>query len=237
MPLLEKAYAKLDQNYDRLAGGNGNEGMRTITGMPTNLLNNRGAVSGKEMYHIHKWLASHDYPMTAACCVGGSVDGLISGHAYALLDVHDVTLANGQKTTLAKLRNPWGREHYKGPWSDSSSEWKHNPGVKSQVHYVDANDGIFYMPYKLFIQKYYYTAFTVYNEKFKVQKMTKTFKKSRTMIRFHNPVAQEVYVTGDMYSGRNFPRGGKCKPKNSLVIMLTNTHWKQTSTQRYTWLG
>lgn len=47
MPLLEKAYAKLDQNYDRLAGGNGNEGMRTITGMPTNLLNNRGAVSGK----------------------------------------------------------------------------------------------------------------------------------------------------------------------------------------------
>ena len=35
MPLLEKAFAKLDQNYDRIIGGNGREGLRTLTGMPT----------------------------------------------------------------------------------------------------------------------------------------------------------------------------------------------------------
>jgi hypothetical protein len=34
MPLLEKAYAKLDQNYDRIIGGIGLEGLRTLTGMP-----------------------------------------------------------------------------------------------------------------------------------------------------------------------------------------------------------
>ena len=35
MPILEKAYAKLDVNYDRIAGGWGKEGLRTLTGQPT----------------------------------------------------------------------------------------------------------------------------------------------------------------------------------------------------------
>lgn len=38
MPILEKAYAKLDQNYDRLVAGNGDEALRALTGMPTQML-------------------------------------------------------------------------------------------------------------------------------------------------------------------------------------------------------
>lgn len=38
VPLMEKAYAKLDQNYDRIVGGNGDEGLRTLTGMPTDYI-------------------------------------------------------------------------------------------------------------------------------------------------------------------------------------------------------
>jgi hypothetical protein len=34
MPMLEKAYAKLNQNYDRIISGNGAEGLRRLTGMP-----------------------------------------------------------------------------------------------------------------------------------------------------------------------------------------------------------
>lgn len=34
MPLLEKAFAKLDQNYDRIIAGWGQEALRTLTGMP-----------------------------------------------------------------------------------------------------------------------------------------------------------------------------------------------------------
>lgn len=34
MPLLEKAYAKLNQNYDRIIAGSVDEGLRSLTGMP-----------------------------------------------------------------------------------------------------------------------------------------------------------------------------------------------------------
>lgn len=35
MPLLEKAYAKLNQNYDRLNGGMPMEALRIMSGMPS----------------------------------------------------------------------------------------------------------------------------------------------------------------------------------------------------------
>ena len=41
MPLLEKAYAKVDQNYERLTGGNGDEAFRTLTGMPAAMINHQ----------------------------------------------------------------------------------------------------------------------------------------------------------------------------------------------------
>jgi len=37
---MEKAYAKLDQNYERIIAGMGYEGLRTLTGMPTVYLSN-----------------------------------------------------------------------------------------------------------------------------------------------------------------------------------------------------
>ena len=52
MPLLEKAYAKFNQNYDRIAWGWGSEGLRTLSGMPTATLYHDGE-SMSTMYSIH----------------------------------------------------------------------------------------------------------------------------------------------------------------------------------------
>lgn len=108
MPLLEKAYAKLDQNYERLSGGWGQEALRTLTGMPT--VDIRLSSKDKsELYPMHKYFAEKNMPMTSGCCVNGGKYGLISGHAYSLLDVTELKDdATGQVVhTLAKMRNPW----------------------------------------------------------------------------------------------------------------------------------
>lgn len=125
MPLLEKAYAKLHQNYDRIIGGNGDEALRALTGMPT--VNLRQDLSKKAtMLPNHKYFASKNFPMTTGCCrqVSGGIDGLISGHAYSLLDIAELKNTAGQVVhTLAKVRNPWASEHYTGKWRDDDPGW------------------------------------------------------------------------------------------------------------------
>ena len=87
MPLMEKAYAKLDQNYERIIAGMGYEGLRTLTGMPTVYIKlNRGADLDAS-WNTLKPLTGKNYPMTTPCCNGAGVDGLVTGHAYTLLDL------------------------------------------------------------------------------------------------------------------------------------------------------
>ena len=82
--------------------------------------------------------------MTTACCKY-NYEGLVTGHAYTLLDVKH--LSNG--VTLAQIRNPWAHEKYVGPWSDSSSLWSHD--LKNEAGYVNADDGVFFMEYNKYL--------------------------------------------------------------------------------------
>ena len=73
---------------------------------------------------MYKYFASKNFPMTAACCQGGSVYGLVSGHAYTFLDIQDLKDGTGTVVhTIAKVRNPWAVEMYKGPWRDDDPNW------------------------------------------------------------------------------------------------------------------
>ena len=77
---------------------------------------------------------------------GGYYKGLVSGHAYTLLNV--LELSTGEK--LARVRNPWSQGEWKGDWSDSSSKW--TAASKKEAGYVNANDGQFFMPFKTFTE-------------------------------------------------------------------------------------
>lgn len=73
---------------------------------------------------MHKYFASKNFPMTSGCCHNGGVHGLISGHAYSLLDIKELKDSKGNvQHTIAKMRNPWNKEHYIGPWRDDDPNW------------------------------------------------------------------------------------------------------------------
>lgn len=75
--------------------------------------------------------------------------GIVSQHAYAVLDTYE---GHGQR--LVKIRNPWGRKEWSGAWSDGSKEWT-SDWLKILNHKF-GDDGIFWMTYKDMLSKYKY---------------------------------------------------------------------------------
>jgi len=78
------------------------------------------------------------YTMTAGCYTPHH--NLVTGHAYTLLGA--IELTNGPK--LLKVRNPWGKERYDGPFSDDDPQW--TDAWKQEAGLVQENDGVFHIP-------------------------------------------------------------------------------------------
>lgn len=146
--LFEKAYAKVNGNYDMVNYGWQSEALRFVTGAPT------------YMYYCSSYSASAMYAMVVSAlgrgfnigCDTGSSSGwnLPTSHAYAVLATYVVIDDAGASHNLLRVRNPWGIDEFSGTWCDSSSAW--TTKTKSQVIYVNnPNDGAFYIEDKDFI--------------------------------------------------------------------------------------
>lgn len=73
--------------------------------------------------------------------------GLAANHAYTVLGVASIT-KNGEEVRLVKVRNPWGDNQYKGPWSEESGDWtaELKAEVDEKLGGVGHGDaGVFYM--------------------------------------------------------------------------------------------
>ena len=77
-------------------------------------------------------------------------DGLVEGHAYALLHVLEV-----QGLRLVCLRNPWGGSvEWNGAWSDGDIKWRQYPNVAARLRPCFGDDGMFWMPFEDFERIY-----------------------------------------------------------------------------------
>ena len=152
MPLFEKAFSKYMGDYDRIQGGTGYESLRTLSNKPIFYWNHESLKDPRGLFTTLHKLAKNKHHIVVGCCrtSGDAPDGLTNQHAYSLLDVIEV---QGEK--LAKMRNPWSVEGYNGPWSDNDPRW--TPALLKQVGHEKANDGVFFMPFKNYLVKPYFT--------------------------------------------------------------------------------
>ena len=90
--------------------------------------------------------------LMAASCGHSGIDrsiyehvGLQGSHAYSILCVKSIRLANNTFERIIQLRNPWGRSSWKGRWSDGSAEWTRDT-QRSADYYGGGNAfGVFFM--------------------------------------------------------------------------------------------
>ncbi|RXN04581.1 calpain-2 catalytic subunit-like protein [Labeo rohita] len=128
--LLEKAYAKVNGSYEALSGGRATEGFEDFTG------------GIAESYELSKAPPHLFKLMQKALTLRSLMGCAISVHFY------------GRLVQLVRIRNPWGRVEWIGPWSDNSKEWNSvQPEEKAKLFY-SGEDGEFWMAYSDFIQQF-----------------------------------------------------------------------------------
>ncbi|CAE6461055.1 hypothetical protein ACGC1H_003099 [Rhizoctonia solani] len=149
LPLLEKAYAKLHGDYQALDGGWDSEAIEGMTGGISNIIHVKDILDTDRFWEEQLLNANKD--RLFGCVIGdsrGEVSGLVTWHAYAVLEALEV---NGRR--FVRVRNPWGKSEWNGPWSDGSKEWtKEWLNRLDELHHKFGDDGEFLMEYKDFLK-------------------------------------------------------------------------------------
>ena len=166
--LIEKAYAKLHGCYEALDRGLIDDGLVDLTGLAAEKTKLQGQ-SSEELWH--KLTEYKESRSLIGCSIEGNegevevvrdseATGLLSRHAYAVVDVLFISNPNAVKRRhrLLRLRNPWGQREWTGKWSSKDPKLKENLkileqeiqklGSDEQFDLLNPNDGCFLMSFK-----------------------------------------------------------------------------------------
>ncbi|XP_035675217.1 calpain-B-like isoform X14 [Branchiostoma floridae] len=152
--LLEKAYAKVHGSYEALEGGHTSDALVDFTGGVTETYMLDPNNVPPKFYQILKKAHDRGSLMGVSGIKGGTAgleavqsNGLVQQHAYSVTGFATVNEAQ-----IVRVRNPWGKIEWKGPWSDESPQWE---GVteerKEELGVVKRDDGEFWMSFQDFL--------------------------------------------------------------------------------------
>ena len=149
--LLEKAWAKINGGYANIISGSPCDSFEFLIGRGSSIYDldcKKEEDLEDYKYEIIKnvQLADQNNCLISAITkdsksVGDS--GIEGTHAYSILNFIKIETSEGKEVYLFRMRNPWSHYEWKGDWSDKSPLW--DSKTKSQVHFSEKDDGIFYM--------------------------------------------------------------------------------------------
>ena len=177
--LLEKAWAKLYGNYERIEAGLTRDVLGDLTGAPTKIVWNDDPTLWDEMLNAFK----KNYLLTAGAADEEQMEkyfqgkGMVTGHAYSLIGCYEIL-----NEKLVKLRNPWGCGEWQGPWGDSDPIWNAlSDEEKDEVGYVNKDDGTFFISFEMFKSIYSDMQICMVNDDYQYQAFELTVAKKETV--------------------------------------------------------
>jgi calpain-7 len=149
--IMEKAYMKVNGGYD-FPGSNSNIDLFALTGwIPERVpirLGTKDFKADAQFDRMKDGLKTGDILITAAT---GELDeaecertGLVSTHAYAVLDVREVL-----SKKMLQLKNPWTHQRWKGNYSEhDTTNW--TPEMRKALNYdqlkaIELDNGVFWI--------------------------------------------------------------------------------------------
>ncbi|XP_076458518.1 calpain-9-like [Babylonia areolata] len=161
--LLEKAYAKLRGCYESLHGGKFQDAMVDMTGGISEVIDLRERDKlPPDLYDL--MMRGFQMKSLMGCCIfrpKGSTqsevemaNGLYMGHAYSITAFQQLESTQGV-VRLIRMRNPWGRGEWKGPWSDNSKEMARLPdNIREKMNIRNKDEGEFWISFEDFLRNF-----------------------------------------------------------------------------------
>ncbi|CDW81415.1 calpain family cysteine protease containing protein [Stylonychia lemnae] len=154
-PLLEKAWAKTNANYERIVGGNAVETFGFFANIPGQQITlaklSKEALWTKVTQADSKnWIMALGTPSSKNGDSDTCKFNLACSHQYSLLSVKPLLTSDRTQINLFQIRNPWRTDKdFSGSFKDGSAKWL-TPGAGGktfgqQAGLVVADDGVFYM--------------------------------------------------------------------------------------------
>ncbi|KAG8448830.1 hypothetical protein GDO86_015775 [Hymenochirus boettgeri] len=156
IPFLSEIEVWLNGSYEALDGGFINEAFVDFTGgldetidlnaPPPNLFHLiQKAVKKRSLLGASIEIQNQFYRENV------TPQGLVKAHAYSIIATFEMEL-NGRKIKLLRLRNPWGKVEWTGPWCDNSPSWSQVDFALRKQLQVRGEDGEFWIQMEDFLR-------------------------------------------------------------------------------------
>jgi hypothetical protein len=226
--ILEKAYAKLVGNYAQMNAGWGFRGIHDLTGWPAVTIFHQQLTQDQVLATVSREDATGALMNSASYysslgTSGKNEFGILYTHDYTFLKVEQVTKIDGVVVTLVKMRNPWSKESYIGPWHDYDPIWAEvSQEEKERIGYVETRlDGSFFMDPATFHASFFSTSITTnlkgWKHSYFLMLDDQTSKPGSGFycgvectshtVTITSPVAQQVHIAVHMHDERTYPQG------------------------------